>query len=161
MSAVKTTQLPNKNSTGADIKLSMRAAREAQNGLSATLANVRATKDTINALIFVTSSWEWKKSRMVKSWGAFWGEEFPKLVPVMRPRTNAEDIQWMDVFPRPSAEYRGRTTQSILSATRVTWPPLSRKGEIASCHRVAMSRRVLNTVPWLTLSPIWLQSVSI
>ena len=45
MSAVKNTPLHKKNGTDTDTKLSMRAAREAQNGLSATLANVRATQD--------------------------------------------------------------------------------------------------------------------
>ena len=43
MSAVKNTKVRDKNSTSDSNKLSMRAAREAQNGLSATLANVRAT----------------------------------------------------------------------------------------------------------------------
>lgn len=43
MSAVKNTKVRDKNSTADSQKLSMRAAREAQNGLSATLANVRAT----------------------------------------------------------------------------------------------------------------------
>ncbi|KAA0943369.1 magnesium-translocating P-type ATPase [Pseudomonas sp. ANT_H14] len=50
MSAIKTTPLPNKNSTNTDTKLSMRAAREAQNGLSTTLANVRASKDGLTEL---------------------------------------------------------------------------------------------------------------
>ncbi|MGC6371966.1 magnesium-translocating P-type ATPase [Pseudomonas sp. S2.OTC.A_B10] len=48
MSAVKNPKLHKKN--GTDTKLSMRAAREAQNGLSATLANVRATKDGLTEL---------------------------------------------------------------------------------------------------------------
>ncbi|MCF4992759.1 hypothetical protein GIW60_25560, partial [Pseudomonas gessardii] len=48
MSAVKTTQQPTQNTS--DSKLSMRAAREAQNGLAATLANVRATKDGLTEL---------------------------------------------------------------------------------------------------------------
>ncbi|MGE6446790.1 magnesium-translocating P-type ATPase [Pseudomonas bubulae] len=43
MSAVKNTKVRDKNSANDSNKLSMRAAREAQNGLSATLANVRAT----------------------------------------------------------------------------------------------------------------------
>ena len=43
MSAVKNTKVRDKNSASDSNKLSMRAAREAQNGLSATLANVRAT----------------------------------------------------------------------------------------------------------------------
>jgi len=43
MSAVKDTEVRDKKSTADSHKLSMRAAREAQNGLSATLANVRAT----------------------------------------------------------------------------------------------------------------------
>ncbi|MBK5543628.1 MAG: magnesium-translocating P-type ATPase [Pseudomonas fluorescens] len=50
MSAVKNTPLHKKNGTAADTKLSMRAAREAQNGLSATLANVRATQDGLTEL---------------------------------------------------------------------------------------------------------------
>lgn len=43
MSAVKNTEVRDKNNASDNNKLSMRAAREAQNGLSATLANVRAT----------------------------------------------------------------------------------------------------------------------
>ena len=43
MSAVKNTEVRDKNNASDNSKLSMRAAREAQNGLSATLANVRAT----------------------------------------------------------------------------------------------------------------------
>lgn len=43
MSAVKNTKVRDKNSASDNSKLSMRAAREAQNGLSATLANVRTT----------------------------------------------------------------------------------------------------------------------
>ncbi|MCF5319859.1 magnesium-translocating P-type ATPase, partial [Pseudomonas simiae] len=50
MSAVKNTPLHKKNGTDADTKLSMRAAREAHNGLSATLANVRATQDGLTEL---------------------------------------------------------------------------------------------------------------
>ncbi|WP_339532989.1 magnesium-translocating P-type ATPase [Pseudomonas mucidolens] len=50
MSAVKTTQLPNKTRTDSDAKLSMRAAREAHNGLTATLANVRSSKDGLTEL---------------------------------------------------------------------------------------------------------------
>ena len=50
MSAVKNTPLHKKNGTTPDTKLSMRAAREAQNGLSATLANVRATQDGLTEL---------------------------------------------------------------------------------------------------------------
>ncbi|TLG88022.1 hypothetical protein FEM54_28135, partial [Pseudomonas edaphica] len=50
MSAVKNTPLHKKNGTDTDTKLSMRAAREAQNGLSATLANVRATQDGLTEL---------------------------------------------------------------------------------------------------------------
>lgn len=50
MSAVKNTPLHKKNGTAPDTKLSMRAAREAQNGLSATLANVRATQDGLTEL---------------------------------------------------------------------------------------------------------------
>jgi len=50
MSAVKNPKLHKKNGTDTDTKLSMRAAREAQNGLSATLANVRATKDGLTEL---------------------------------------------------------------------------------------------------------------
>jgi Mg2+-importing ATPase len=50
MSAVKNTPLHKKNGTASDTKLSMRAAREAQNGLSATLANVRATQDGLTEL---------------------------------------------------------------------------------------------------------------
>lgn len=50
MSAVKNTPLHKKNGTATDTKLSMRAAREAQNGLSATLANVRATQDGLTEL---------------------------------------------------------------------------------------------------------------
>ena len=47
MSAVKKPPQHKKNRTDADTRLSMRAAREAHNGLSATLANVRATQDEI------------------------------------------------------------------------------------------------------------------
>lgn len=50
MSAVKNTPLHKKNGTDTDTKLSMRAAREAQNGLQATLANVRATQDGLTEL---------------------------------------------------------------------------------------------------------------
>ena len=50
MSAVKNTPLHKKTGTDADTKLSMRAAREAHNGLSATLANVRATQDGLTEL---------------------------------------------------------------------------------------------------------------
>ncbi|UHH27379.1 magnesium-translocating P-type ATPase [Pseudomonas veronii] len=50
MSAVKKPPQPNKNRTDADARLSMRAAREAHNGLSATLANVRATLDGLTEL---------------------------------------------------------------------------------------------------------------
>ncbi|MGB3122631.1 MAG: magnesium-translocating P-type ATPase, partial [Pseudomonas sp.] len=50
MSAVKNTPLHKKNGTATDTKLSMRAAREAQNGLQATLANVRATQDGLTEL---------------------------------------------------------------------------------------------------------------
>ena len=50
MSAVKNPPLHKKNGTDADTKLSMRAAREAHNGLSATLANVRATQDGLTEL---------------------------------------------------------------------------------------------------------------
>lgn len=49
MSAVNTKQRPDNNTANAS-KLSMRAAREAQNGLAATLANVRATKDGLTEL---------------------------------------------------------------------------------------------------------------
>ncbi|WP_269139361.1 cation-transporting P-type ATPase, partial [Pseudomonas fluorescens] len=50
MSAVKNTPLHKKNGTAADTRLSMRAAREAHNGLAATLANVRATQDGLTEL---------------------------------------------------------------------------------------------------------------
>ncbi len=50
MSAVKNTPLSKKKSTCEGTKLSMRAAREAQNGLQATLANVRATQDGLTEL---------------------------------------------------------------------------------------------------------------
>jgi len=50
MSAVKNAPLNKKSSSHTDTRLSMRAAREAQNGLSATLANVRATKDGLTEL---------------------------------------------------------------------------------------------------------------
>ena len=40
MSAVKNTEVRDKNNASDNNKLSMRAAREAQNGLSATLDNV-------------------------------------------------------------------------------------------------------------------------
>ncbi|MGY2291054.1 magnesium-translocating P-type ATPase [Pseudomonas sp. SDO528_S397] len=50
MSAVKNPQVHHKTGTDSDTKLSMRAAREAQNGLSATLANVRATKEGLTEL---------------------------------------------------------------------------------------------------------------
>ena len=50
MSAVKNAPLNKKSSSHTDTKLSMRAAREAQNGLSATLANVRATQDGLTEL---------------------------------------------------------------------------------------------------------------
>lgn len=50
MSAVKNTPLHKKNGTTPDTKLSMRAAREAHNGLAATLANVRATQDGLTEL---------------------------------------------------------------------------------------------------------------
>ena len=50
MSAVKNTPLQKKTGTASDTKLSMRAAREAHNGLSATLANVRATQDGLTEL---------------------------------------------------------------------------------------------------------------
>ncbi|MBJ2177704.1 magnesium-translocating P-type ATPase [Pseudomonas veronii] len=50
MSAVKKPPQPNKKRTDADTRLSMRAAREAHNGLSATLANVRATLDGLTEL---------------------------------------------------------------------------------------------------------------
>ncbi len=50
MSAVKNTPLSNKKSTCEGTKLSMRAAREAHNGLQATLANVRATQDGLTEL---------------------------------------------------------------------------------------------------------------
>ena len=50
MSAVKKPPQHKKNRTDADTRLSMRAAREAHNGLSATLANVRATQDGLTEL---------------------------------------------------------------------------------------------------------------
>ncbi len=50
MSAVKNAPLKQKARSDADTKLSMRAAREAHNGLSATLANVRATQDGLTEL---------------------------------------------------------------------------------------------------------------
>ena len=50
MSAVKNAPLNKKTRTDTDTKLSMRAAREAHNGLSATLANVRATQDGLTEL---------------------------------------------------------------------------------------------------------------
>ena len=50
MSAVKNAPLKQKTRSDADTKLSMRAAREAHNGLSATLANVRATQDGLTEL---------------------------------------------------------------------------------------------------------------
>ena len=45
MSALKSPKTQDKNSASDSAKLSMRAAREAQNGLSATLANVRSSTD--------------------------------------------------------------------------------------------------------------------
>ena len=50
MSAEKKPPQHKKNRTAADTRLSMRAAREAHNGLSATLANVRATQDGLTEL---------------------------------------------------------------------------------------------------------------
>ena len=50
MSAVKNSNVRDKNNAGENSKLSMRAAREAQNGLAATLANVRATTDGLTLL---------------------------------------------------------------------------------------------------------------
>ncbi|NNG64114.1 magnesium-translocating P-type ATPase, partial [Pseudomonas fragi] len=50
MSALKTPKALDKNSAADRAKLSMRAAREAQNGLSATLANVKATTDGLTLL---------------------------------------------------------------------------------------------------------------
>ncbi|MCP1506775.1 Mg2+-importing ATPase [Pseudomonas marginalis] len=50
MSAVKKPPQHKKNRTDADTRLSMRAAREAHNGLSATLANVRATQDGLTEM---------------------------------------------------------------------------------------------------------------
>ncbi|KAA8563136.1 Magnesium-transporting ATPase, P-type 1 [Pseudomonas extremaustralis] len=50
MSAVKNAPLKQKARSDADTKLSMRAAREAHNGLSVTLANVRATQDGLTEL---------------------------------------------------------------------------------------------------------------
>ena len=47
---VKTTTSRNTSATSDSNKLSMRAAREAHNGLSATLANVRATQDGLTEL---------------------------------------------------------------------------------------------------------------
>ena len=50
MSAVKNSNVRDKSRAGENSKLSMRAAREAQNGLSATLANVRGTVDGLTVL---------------------------------------------------------------------------------------------------------------
>ncbi|MGF6094106.1 magnesium-translocating P-type ATPase [Pseudomonas sp. 18175] len=50
MSTLKNTPLLKKTASDADTKLSMRAAREAHNGLSATLANLRATQEGLTEL---------------------------------------------------------------------------------------------------------------